>query len=76
MVIHRYSPLFLQLVNDNFRDIKITMLTLVSIMTLDNASGFYIPLIQENSYLALFFFTFMLLVSVSSAAVFQLCAPI
>merc|ERR1712007_403876 len=49
---------------DHWKDIYISMLTLIMFSTVDSVGGIYIPMCRENPVLVIYFVTFMLLVSI------------
>jgi len=53
------------LVNNNFPNLQVTMLTLMQFVTVDSISSIYRPLILEDPSLILFFLPFILVVSIS-----------
>ena len=63
--LESYSEAYVDIVLKHFHNLTSTMMTLVCIMTLDNAFPIYFPLIEENPWLAIIFVAFLLLVSVA-----------
>ena len=63
-----YSEAYVAIVEAHFTSITSTMLTLVGFMFVDSAMSIYLPLILERYELALIFFSFLLIVSVTESA--------
>ncbi|CAD7964269.1 unnamed protein product [Amoebophrya sp. A25] len=59
------EPELLAIIDDKFKDVFSTMLTLMTFVTLDSIGGIYIPLIKFQPGLFLYFISFLLIVSVA-----------
>merc|ERR1719440_1923580 len=59
-----FDPEFHEFVEKNFATLPLTMLTLMQFATLDNMNLVYMPLIKKSWWLAFFFLTIIMVVSV------------
>lgn len=59
------NPAVVASIDKNFRSLHRTMLTLVRYVTMDSLSSFYEPIIAENPWYAIYFFSILLTVSIA-----------
>lgn len=60
-----WTPATQEIVDENFSDLLVTMLTLARLTTFDSASELYLPLARERPWTLLYFVSFMLISGVA-----------